>query len=916
MFSCLNRLSVRNRIWSIVAVFIGSIILGSIIDALLLHDALWREKERATRQQVESGFSILAHYYGLQQKGELSEAAAQAGAIGAIRAMRYGEQEYFWLNDLHTPLPRMVMHPTLPELDGQLLDAGQFNCATGMRIGNEGPFSATDGKKNLFVAFVEVANQGGQGYVTYTWPKSKAGGGVTAQSYAKLSYVKKFSPWGWMIGSGMYVDDVEQAVQAQAARQVLVVSGGALVLLLFASILARSITQPLRQTVVTMRQISQGDLTRRLPAEGDSEIAELARGFNDMLAHLQAHDAELLKQHEWLEEEVSRRTVELQGKWLLEQQLAEREQTEHAMRESRARIRALLDASGESVLLLDPQGTILVANARAASRFGQTPETFVGVNFFDCIPAELAVSRRAAVRQVAATGVPMHTQDRRGGIDFDNSLYPVENELGAVESIAIYAKDVTEQRRAKQVEDIFHRLDTVLLKGRVNLESIAQMFCDDALPAFDLAAAWIGRAEKDGRMTLLGRAEASAAGVLDALCESALRWDDVADCCPPLGAAIRSGQRQLVLPNRCARPACGVPACALGAGVPLLLPLTLRGASWGVLAMYGRDASQFEAPEAALRLAAMSARLGVSLEAASQQEWLALFDTALAGVGNAVFITDPDAIIVWANRAFEELSGYTAAEMVGKTPSLFCSGSQDARFYQRFWQTIQSGTTWRGEIVNVRRNGGRYTASQTVTPLLNMNDQVSHYVSIIEDISERKATEERMHHTANFDALTDLPNRACFFDRLGQALALARRDGQCGALLFLDLDRFKQVNDQLGHAAGDHLLVDVAQRLREQVRESDTVARLAGDEFTVILPCLNALEDAAGIADKILAAIGAPFVIDGNELTVGISIGIALFPQHGHTVENILNAADHAMYLAKKAGRNRHAFAVMQARPD
>jgi diguanylate cyclase (GGDEF)-like protein/PAS domain S-box-containing protein len=913
MFSCLNRLSVRNRIWAIVAVFIGSIILGSIIDVLILREGLWSEKERATRQQVQSGYSILVHYHGLQTQGKLSEPAAQAAAIGALRAMRYGDQEYFWINDLGLPAPRMIMHPTQPELDGRRLDDPQFNCATGMRVGDEGRFDGTDGKKNLFAAFVELANRGGQGYVTYTWPKPLPEGGVTSYRVDKLSYVKKFAPWGWLIGSGVYVDDVERAVRAQAARQVMVVAGGSLVLLLLASILASSITQPLRETVLTMRKIIQGDLTQRLPDDGDGEIAELARGFNEMQAHLQAHAAVQLQQHEWLEDEVARRTVELQDKWLLEKELAERERTDHLLRESRARISALLDASGESVLLLDPEGKVLVANARAAARFGRSPDDLAGSNFFDVIPAEQAASRRAAVQQVAATGAPLHMQDQRGGTYFDNSLYPVENESGVVESIAVYAKDVTEQRHAKQVEDIFHRLDTVLLKWRVNLESIAQMFCDELLPAFDLAGAWIGRAEKDGRLTPLGRAEAGRGGVLDALQQQVVRWDEAEGWGASVGAAIRGGQRQRELSADCADRQCCALARALGAPVTLLLPLTLGGANWGVLAMYGREAGQFDAPETLSRLDAVGARLGVALEAASQQEWLTLLDTALAGVGNAVFITDPGGVILWANRALEMLSGYAIGDVLGKTPRLFHSGAQSLDFYQRFWNAIKSGITWRGEIVNRRRDGRRYTASQTVTPLLGGNGQVSHYVAVLEDISERKASEERMQHTANYDALTDLPNRACFFDRLGQALTLARREAQPGALLFLDLDRFKQVNDQLGHAAGDALLVGVAQRLREQVRESDTVARLAGDEFTVILPRLATLEAAASVADKILAAIAAPFAIAGTELTIGISIGIALFPQHGATVEEVLNAADHAMYRAKKAGRNGYAFAEAEA---
>jgi len=313
-FSFLNQLSVRNRIWAIVALLIGSIVLGSVIDVLMLRQALWHERELKTRQLVESSFSVLTHFHAQQQKGELSEAAAQAAAIGTIKAMRYDEKEYFWLNDLGTPIPKMVMHPTVPSLDGQVLDAEQFNCATGQRVGADGAFTATNGKKNLFVAFVEVVNQGGHGYVTYDWPKPTAGGHVTAERYAKLSYVKKFEPWGWLIGSGVYIDDVDAAVHQQAGRNALMVAGIGIVLLLFAALMARSITQPLQQTVKRMRAIGQGDggLALRLPVEGRSEIAELASGFNEMLGHLALRDAELARHREFLEEEVARRTAELQ----------------------------------------------------------------------------------------------------------------------------------------------------------------------------------------------------------------------------------------------------------------------------------------------------------------------------------------------------------------------------------------------------------------------------------------------------------------------------------------------------------------------------------------------------------------------------------------------------------------------------
>jgi len=315
VFFVLNQLSVRNRIWAIVALLIASIMVGSIIDILMLRQTLWQEKELKTRQLVESGLSVLTHFHALQEAGELSEAAAQAAAIRTIKAMRYDGKEYFWLNDLGSPFPKMLMHPTIPALDGQVLDAEQYNCATRLRVGIEGDFKATDGPKNLFAAFVDVVNQGGRGYVIYNWPKPKVGGGTTDIRYPKLSYVEKFAPWGWVIGSGIYIDDVDTTVDAQTWRHLLLVVTVCGVLLLLASAIARSITQPLRQTVTTMRRIGQDDssLRLRLPVEGNSEIAELASGFNDMLEHLEARDVELALHRQCLEEEVARRTVELQN---------------------------------------------------------------------------------------------------------------------------------------------------------------------------------------------------------------------------------------------------------------------------------------------------------------------------------------------------------------------------------------------------------------------------------------------------------------------------------------------------------------------------------------------------------------------------------------------------------------------------
>lgn len=910
MFSLLNRLSVRNRVWMIVALFIGAIVCGSVVDILTLRHTLWQEKELKTRHLVESAYGVLDHFHGLQQKGELDEVAAQAAAIGAIRAMRYDDKEYFWVNNLEVPFPRMVMHPTLPELDGRVLDAEQFRAATGWRIGNEGDFVNLDGRRNLFSTLVEVSVTKGDGYVIYDWPKPKPGGGVSSENYSKLSYVKRFEPWGWLIGSGVYMDDVGQSVASLALRNGLLASLGGGILLLLASAIARSITGPLRQTVQTMRKIGLEDasMSLRLPVDGCSEVTQLSRGFNEMLDHLQARDAELARHRESLEELVAQRSGELRAANLaLEIELAEHKVAEQSIRDNRARMRALLDATRESVLLLDPDGIILEINAFGAQRFGQVPEALVGRNFFALIPPDLAETRRAVVHHVAATGEPTHSEDRRGSIHFHNSLYPVKGQSGAVECVAVYAKDVTEQQRAKGVDDVFRHLDTVLLKWRMNLESIAQMFCDGIVPVFGFSAAWIGRAEKDGRLTVLA-GTGDGVDFVSRLRDTEMRWDG--DTCPglPVEAVIRHGYRRIVKFSQSAGGEPDASAPVHGATAALLLPLSLRGKTWGVLALYGSEPAQFDGLEVPVRLGAIAGRLGAALESAQQQEWLTLLDAALAGVGNSVFITDALGAILWVNRSFVELSGYSAEQLLGQNPKMLSSGVHGVDFYRRFWETIRAGNTWRGDIINARPDGSRYSVSQTITPLLDSAGEVAHFVAILEDISERRAAEERMRYAASFDRLTDLPNRGLFMDRLSQSLALARREGTQGALLFLDLDHFKQVNDQLGHAAGDELLIAVARRLREVVREGDTVARLGGDEFTLILNRIREPANAAAIAGKILAALVKPLMIAGSELRVGASIGIAVFPDHGEKIEALLEAADHAMYRAKKAGRQGYAF--------
>lgn len=282
-----------------------------------------------------------------------------------------------------------------------------------------------------------------------------------------------------------------------------------------------------------------------------------------------------------------------------------------------------------------------------------------------------------------------------------------------------------------------------------------------------------------------------------------------------------------------------------------------------------------------------------------------LLVSALEAVGNGVVITDTKAKIEWANTAFEPLTGYKPEEALGRRASeLVKSGRQDQRFYAEMWNTILGGEVWRGEVVNRRKDGSLYDEELTIAPVKDENGAILHFVGIKHDITERKKTEERILHLAQYDVLTDLPNRALLNDRLQQAIAAARRDETGLALMLIDLDKFKPINDTLGHDVGDLLLKEVARRIRGCVRESDTVARIGGDEFVVLLRTIAHVPDAKAVAEKIRNALNQSFELAGQSLSISSSTGIALYPEHGSSETELSKNADIAMYHAKGSGRD------------
>ncbi|MDI5922788.1 EAL domain-containing protein [Halomonas sp. LR5S13] len=279
-----------------------------------------------------------------------------------------------------------------------------------------------------------------------------------------------------------------------------------------------------------------------------------------------------------------------------------------------------------------------------------------------------------------------------------------------------------------------------------------------------------------------------------------------------------------------------------------------------------------------------------------------VIDSSLEGI----IITDARTRIEFVNPAFTHMTGYSLEEAAGRTPAMLSSGRHDVGFYQNMWQTLQEHGHWRGEIWNRRKSGQLYLELLTITAIRNDQGEVTNYAALFTDITHIRENEEQVRRLAYYDPLTRLPNRRLLEDRLELAILHAHRHQQRLAVIFLDLDHFKQVNDALGHAVGDELLLKVSQRLRGHLREDDTLARQGGDEFIVLLNEVEEVDDVTRVARRLVESVSSPFEVGGQIFRVGCSLGISLYPDDGAKVETLVRHADAAMYRAKQEGRNTY----------
>lgn len=446
----------------------------------------------------------------------------------------------------------------------------------------------------------------------------------------------------------------------------------------------------------------------------------------------------------------------------------------------------------------------------------------------------------------------------------------------------------------------------LLMTENAHRDVLLQRLCELLQASLAFPLVWAGLLNDGGELETLAAAgaEAGAEGEGRTAVGSVirhiggLRGEPLALRCVRTGQAVFSERAQSELPF------------PLVSGSALYLPFKRDDEVQGVLCLGAPCGHLFPETEQILLdlvarhtgfALAMLARFSAANRAEERLKLAAaVFDHALEGI----FITDAQGRILAANPAVCRITGYDTAELIGQTPRLFRSERHDQAFYEAFWQGLETQGFWQGEIWNRRRNGEEFPEMLSVSAIRDDAGRPVQYVSLLVDISAQKEVEARLAHRAHHDDLTGLPNRAMFKEFLTHALARAHREQHTMALLYLDVDHFKYINDTLGHHEGDTLLRAVATRLLACLRKDDVVARLGGDEFAVALCEITHMQDASLVAGKILDAMAEPLHLAGQEVSISVSVGISLFPDDGEGLDALLRNADNAMYHAKEKGRN------------
>ncbi|MBF0267275.1 MAG: EAL domain-containing protein [Alphaproteobacteria bacterium] len=568
-------------------------------------------------------------------------------------------------------------------------------------------------------------------------------------------------------------------------------------------------------------------------------------------------------------------------------------ESERRFQMSERQLKAVLNSMSDGIVMLDSQGTVQSANPAALSMFSQDAESVLGASFDQLVPGGDAMSQSQVLR-----GRNGFDSGAKGfeclGIRQDGSHVPLELVTAEIPSggtafRVVKLRDTSDTKISVRIEDMMGALTGAFAEGE-SLRDLMLRLSEGISGIFWLPLVWIGFCESDGSISVKAQAGDNA----EEQVPRGIRYDgDNENDCPTV-RAVRSGNIQVacIHDNPFGASLDGV--WKMGYQAMAAIPLSAHSKVVAVLHAYSQT-ERF--PQQFLTtLDRLAGRLGLMVQAGLDQERLELMAAAMEASSSAIVIADSKGGIEWGNPAFCRSSGYAADEVLGKRLNLLEVKDHGGTEFDSLKKALESGLTWHGEMVERRKDGSLYTVEQTVTPMLDAQGRVSHYVVVQEDLTEKRRAEERIRYLSHYDTLTALPNRHLFLERLNSAVARALDGGLELALLFVDLDQFSRVNDTLGHAAGDRLLIGVVERLRITARAADTLARIGGDEFGIILIDPKASEIAAHLAQRINAVVSEPFDVDGHEARLGANVGIAVLPNDGASTDDLVRNADLALY--------------------
>jgi diguanylate cyclase (GGDEF)-like protein/PAS domain S-box-containing protein len=579
--------------------------------------------------------------------------------------------------------------------------------------------------------------------------------------------------------------------------------------------------------------------------------------------------------------------------------------------EERARLHGLISAIPDLLWLKTPDGRYQGCNASFAQFFGVSDTDIIGKTDFDLAGPELAESFRLHDRYaMQSQAFVTHEETLSFAADgyrgtFEMTRTPMFGPDGQLIAILGIGRDITRRKQAELVQQIRvatlnrlagnHGLNDVLHHIALELETLRpEMRVSILLKNLD-----------DG---LLYTAASPSLPDFYNKAVNGLRPGFGRGSC---GTACATGETVIVEDVATHPHWADYTEIAARAGLRACWSIPFKDEHEDVLGTFGVYYSECRAPDPDdLDLIDEFAKLaGLAVQRVRSETALRQAAAVIASTREGVMITDMTPAIVAVNRAFTEITGYQEEEVLGRNPGMLKSGRYDPSFYQSMWAAIRETGHWQGEIWNRRKSGEVYPQLITISTVTDKHGNATHFAAVMTDISQLKRSQSELQKLAHFDPLTGLPNRLLVQSRLQHAVEHAKRERKQVAVMFIDLDRFKNVNDSLGHPAGDELLSLVATRLRQRVRDDDTLGRWGGDEFLLVLESIQRPEDVAGLAQTIIQLVETPFVLpSGHTVYVGASIGISWYPDDGQTVTELIQHADVAMYQAKEQGRNTLRF--------